>query len=180
MSWVNLWLMFCAIPPIFHENCRLLSICRSSFSAEYLCSVWADIKPLVPFQHICSWLRTGAANIFMQTQFWCILKATFSTQYTRVKIIPIVRMFYFFIPNRHRTSCRVDKIYQERGVVSSCSAQTRSGISLLGNFLRQKPLGVRASYAAHAQTQVWSEQVWLNTTFISRGLQSWDKLAVET
>jgi hypothetical protein len=89
-------------------------------------------------------------------------------------------MFYFFIPNRHRTSCRVDKIYQERGVVSSCSAQTRSGISLLGNFLRQKPLGVRASYAAHAQTQVKSEQVWLNTTFISRGLRLWDKLAVET
>ncbi len=28
-------------------------------------------------------------------------------------------MFYFFFPNRHRTSCRVDKIYQERGVVSS-------------------------------------------------------------
>ncbi len=36
--------------------------------------------------------------------------------------------------------------------------------------LLQEPIGVLASYAAHAQTQVWSEQVWLNTTFISRGL----------
>jgi hypothetical protein len=30
------------------------------------------------------------------------------------------------------------------------------------------------------QTQVWSEQVWLNTTFISQGSRSWDILAVET
>ncbi len=28
-----------------------------------------------------------------------------------------------------------------------------------------------------AQTQVWSEQVWLDTTFISQGSQSWGKLA---
>jgi hypothetical protein len=36
--------------------------------------------------------------------------------------------------------------------------------------LLQEPIGVLASYATHAQMQVWSEQVWLNTTFISRGL----------
>ncbi len=30
-----------------------------------------------------------------------------------------------------------------------------------------------------AQTQVWSEQVWLNATFISQGSRSWGKLAVE-
>jgi energy-converting hydrogenase Eha subunit F len=41
-------------------------------------------------------------------------------------------------------------------------------------------LGVRASYATPAQMQVWSEQVWLNTTFISQASRSWDKLAVET
>ncbi len=48
------------------------------------------------------------------------------------------------------------------------------------NSHRQKPIGIRASYATHVQSQVWSEQVWLNTTFISRGSWSWDKLAVET
>ncbi len=48
------------------------------------------------------------------------------------------------------------------------------------NSFRQKPIGVRASYVTHGQMQVWSEQVWLNTTFISRGSRSWDKLAVET
>ncbi len=31
-----------------------------------------------------------------------------------------------------------------------------------------------------AQTQVWSEQVWLDKTFISQGSRSWGKLAVET
>ncbi len=34
MSWVNLGLMFCAIPHMFHWNCRLLCMCRSLFSAE--------------------------------------------------------------------------------------------------------------------------------------------------
>ncbi len=36
--------------------------------------------------------------------------------------------------------------------------------------LLQEPIGLLASYARHAQMQVWREQVWLNTTFISRGL----------
>ncbi len=42
---------------------------------------------------------------------------------------------------------------------------------------RQKPLRRTRD---PAQTQVWSEQVWLNTTFILQGSWSWDKLAVET
>ncbi len=45
--------------------------------------------------------------------------------------------------------------------------------------LLQEPIGVLASYAPHVQMQVWSEQVWLNTTFIARGSRSWDKQAVE-
>jgi hypothetical protein len=36
--------------------------------------------------------------------------------------------------------------------------------------LLQEPIGELPSYVTHAQTQVWSEQVWLNTTFISRKL----------
>jgi hypothetical protein len=47
---------------------------------------------------------------------------------------------------------------------------------------RWKPLDVRASYVTRdpVQMQVWSEQVWLNTTFILQGSRLWDKLAVET
>ncbi len=30
--------------------------------------------------------------------------------------------------------------------------------------LLQEPIGLLASYAPHEQIQVWSEQVWLNTT----------------
>jgi hypothetical protein len=45
---------------------------------------------------------------------------------------------------------------------------------------RRKPLR-RTRFLRHpAQTQVWSEQVGLNTTFISQGSRLWDKLAVET
>ncbi len=72
-------------------------------------------------------------------------------------------------------------------VNTSCSAQTRTGIGHL-----RKPPGVelipccrkplRRTCTLHdpAQTQVWSEQVWLDTTFISQGSRSWGKLAVET
>ncbi len=45
---------------------------------------------------------------------------------------------------------------------------------------RRKPLRRTRTLSDPAQTQVWSEQVWLNTTFISQGSRSWDKLAVET
>ncbi len=45
---------------------------------------------------------------------------------------------------------------------------------------RRKPLRRMRLLRDPAQTQVWSEQVWLNTTFILQGSRSWDKLAVET
>ncbi len=45
---------------------------------------------------------------------------------------------------------------------------------------RWKPLRRTRLLRNLPQTQVWREQVWLNTTFISQGSQSWDKLAVET
>ncbi len=45
---------------------------------------------------------------------------------------------------------------------------------------RRKPLRRTRLLRDPAQTQVWSEQVWLNTTFISQGSRSWDKLAVKT
>jgi hypothetical protein len=54
------------------------------------------------------------------------------------------------------------------------SVQTRTGIGSLGKppAVKQFPtvenhLGVRALLRDPAQAQVWSEQVWLNTTFIS-------------
>ncbi len=45
---------------------------------------------------------------------------------------------------------------------------------------RRKPLMLARLLRDPAQTQIWSEQVWLNTTFISQDSRSWDKLAVET
>ena len=41
-------------------------------------------------------------------------------------------------------------------------------------------LGVRAPYATRRKRRYEANQVWLNTTFISQGSQSWGKLAVET
>ncbi len=44
----------------------------------------------------------------------------------------------------------------------------------------RKPLRRRRTLRNPAQTQVWSKQVWLDTTFISQGSRLWGKLAVET
>ncbi len=41
-------------------------------------------------------------------------------------------------------------------------------------------LGVRAPYATQRKRRYEAHQVWLNTTFISQGSQSWGKLAVKT
>ncbi len=41
-------------------------------------------------------------------------------------------------------------------------------------------LGVCAPYAARRKLRYEANQVWMNTTFISQGPQSWGKLAVET
>jgi hypothetical protein len=41
-------------------------------------------------------------------------------------------------------------------------------------------LGVRAPYATRRKRRYEANQVWMNTTFISQGPQSWGKLAVET
>jgi len=41
-------------------------------------------------------------------------------------------------------------------------------------------LGVRAPYAARRKRRYEANQVWMNTTFILQGPQSWGKLAVET
>ncbi len=41
-------------------------------------------------------------------------------------------------------------------------------------------LGVCAPYATRHKRRYEANQVWLNTTFISQGSQSWGKLSVET
>jgi hypothetical protein len=41
-------------------------------------------------------------------------------------------------------------------------------------------LGVCAPYATRLKRRYEANQVWLNTTFISQGSQSWGKLAIET
>ncbi len=71
--------------------------------------------------------------------------------------------------------------------MKDCSAQNRTGIGHLrrppGVELipcRRKPLRCTRTLRDPAQTQVWSEQVWLDTTFNSQGSRSWGKLAVET
>ena len=71
-----------------------------------------------------------------------------------------------------------------------CSAQTVTRIRLLEEIPRsgvQIPclylmghLGVRAPYATRRKLRYEANQVWMNTTFISQGSQSWGKLAVET
>ena len=53
----------------------------------------------------------------------------------------------------------------------------RSGIWFLPLI---KPLRRTRTLCGPAQTQVWSVQVWLDTTYISQGSRSWGKLAVET
>ena len=41
-------------------------------------------------------------------------------------------------------------------------------------------LGIRAPYGTWRKLRYEANQVWMNTTFISQGPQSWGKLAVET
>jgi hypothetical protein len=53
----------------------------------------------------------------------------------------------------------------------------RSGID---SYRLLSHLGVRAPYAARRKRRYEANQVWMNTTFISQGPQSWGKLAVET
>ncbi len=54
----------------------------------------------------------------------------------------------------------------------------RSGADSLPLWLGH--LGVRAPYATRRKHRYEANQVWMNTTFISQGPQSWGKLAVET
>ncbi len=68
-----------------------------------------------------------------------------------------------------------------------CAAKTQTRIGHLrkppGVELipcRRKPLRRTRTLRNPAQTQVWSEQVWLDTTFISQGSRLWGKLEVET
>ncbi len=72
---------------------------------------------------------------------------------------------------------------------SLCSAQTQTRIGLLEEIPRSGSdslplllghLGVRAPYATRRKLRYEANQVWMNTTFISQGPQSWIKLAVET
>ncbi len=89
--------------------------------------------------------------------------------------------YFPHILHRHLNSLRI--FYKYKG----CLAQTRIGIGHLrkppGVELipcRRKLLRRTRTLRDPAQTQVWIEQVWLDTTFISQGLRSWGKLAVET
>ena len=71
----------------------------------------------------------------------------------------------------------------------ACSTQTQTRIGLLEEIPRSGSdslplllghLGVRAPYATRRKRRYEANQVWMNTTFISQGPQSWGKLAVET
>jgi len=69
-----------------------------------------------------------------------------------------------------------------------CSAQTQTRMGCLrkspevefDSYRWLSHLGVRAPYAAQPKRRYEVNQVWMNTTFISQGPQSWGKLAVET
>jgi len=45
---------------------------------------------------------------------------------------------------------------------------------------KRATIGVRGPYATRRKLRYEANQVWMNTTFISQGPQSWGKLAVET
>ncbi len=83
------------------------------------------------------------------------------------------------------TECNIPFVFLSPNGV--CSAQTQTGIGHLSKPpgvelipCHRKPLRRTHTLRDPAQTQVWSKQVWLDTTFISQGLRSWGKLAVET
>ncbi len=69
-----------------------------------------------------------------------------------------------------------------------CSAQTQTRMGCLrksqevefDSYRSLSHLGVRAPYAARRKRRYEANQVWMNTTFISQGPQSWGKLAVKT
>ena len=71
---------------------------------------------------------------------------------------------------------------------SCCSAQTQTRMGCLrkspevefDSYRWLSHLGVRTPYAARRKCRYEANQVWMNTTFISQGPQSWGKLAVET
>jgi hypothetical protein len=77
-----------------------------------------------------------------------------------------------------------------RGVnhTGGCSAQTQTRMGCLrkspevefDSYRWLSHLGVRAPYAARRKRRYEANQVWMNTTFILQGPQSWGKLAVET
>ncbi len=89
-----------------------------------------------------------------------------------------------------RKFCQRDSLKKQlvrvNNLQKGCSAQTRTGIGLLGKppavkqFPPSKATRRMRLLRDPAQTQVWSKQVWLNTTFISQGSRSGDKLAVKT
>ncbi len=70
----------------------------------------------------------------------------------------------------------------------TCWAQTRTRMGCLrkspevefDSYRWLSHLGVRAPYAARRKRRYEGNQVWMNTTFISQGPQSWGKLTVET
>ncbi len=69
-----------------------------------------------------------------------------------------------------------------------CSAQTQTRMGCLrkspevefDSYRWLSHLGVRAPYAARRKRRYKANQVWMNTTFILQGPQSWGKLGVET
>jgi hypothetical protein len=82
--------------------------------------------------------------------------------------------------------CQIGPLKARFSCLKFCSAQTRTGIGLLGKppavkqFPPSKATRRTRLLRDPAQTQVWSKQLWLNTTFILQGSRSWDNLAVET
>ncbi len=80
-------------------------------------------------------------------------------------------------------------MFKTKIIVSyTCSAQTQTRMGCLrkppevefDSYRWLSHLGVRAPYAVWRKRRYEANQVWMNTTFISQGPQSWGKLVVET
>jgi hypothetical protein len=93
---------------------------------------------------------------------------------------------------KYESAMKIYKRFENRQVPRNYTGANLFGTDLDRNRALEKPPGVELIPCRRkplrrtrllrnpAQTQVWSEQVWLNTTFILQGSRSWDKLAVET
>ncbi len=138
-----------------------------------------------------SYYRTSSLRFDIEKKhhygsFWSLRFASISMP---LKDMAMRRIFWGFCDSKllpWPIFCQIGPLKAWFSCLKFCSAQTRTGRGLLGKppavkqFPPSKATRRTRLLRDPAQTQVWSEQMWLNTTFISQGSRSWDNLAVKT